>query len=49
MSAFLNVLGYDAKTLKFGANSMSTGDLPAGKHGVLHNIMDYDYESNITK
>ncbi len=44
MAAFLNVLGYDAKTLKFGANSMFTGDLPSSNWSIS-NIMDYDYDT----
>jgi rhodanese-related sulfurtransferase len=48
MAAFLNVLGYDAKTLKFGANSMFTGTLPASNWSVS-NIKEYDYDSNVTK
>lgn len=48
MAAFLNVLGYDAKTLKFGANSMFTGDLPSSNWSAS-NIMDYDYDSTPPK
>jgi len=44
VSAFLNVLGYDAKTLKFGANAMFHDDMPASAFGTGA-IMDYDYET----
>lgn len=43
VSAYLAVLGYDVRSLKFGANSMFHGDLPASNWSTA-NIMDYDYE-----
>ena len=43
VSAYLGVLGYDVKSLKFGANSMFTGNLPKS-NWTTDNIKDYTYE-----
>ncbi|HUT43487.1 MAG TPA: rhodanese-like domain-containing protein, partial [Desulfobacterales bacterium] len=43
VSAYLGVLGYDVKSLKFGANSMFTGNLPSS-NWTTGNIKDYTYE-----
>ena len=43
ITAYLGTLGYDAKSLKFGANSMFTGNLPSSNWSTS-NIMDYAYE-----
>ena len=42
VTAYLTVLGYDAKSLKFGSNSMIYDDLLGHKWGAS---MDYDYET----
>ena len=42
VTAYLTVLGYDAKSLKFGANSMIYDDLLGHKWAAS---MDYDYET----
>ena len=42
ITAYLTLLGYDAKSLKFGANSMIYDDLQAHKWSAS---MDYDYET----
>ena len=41
ITAYLTVLGYDAKSLKFGANGMIYDDLTGNKWSAS---MDYDYE-----
>lgn len=41
ITAYLRLLGYDAKTLKFGANSMIYDHMPAGKWQTL--TQGYDY------
>lgn len=43
LAAYLGVLGYDAKSLKFGANSMFTGDLPKSNWNAATMIKNYDY------
>ncbi len=43
LAAYLGTLGYDAKSLKFGANSMFHGDLPKSNWNAATMIMDYDY------
>lgn len=43
MAAYLGTLGYNVKSLKFGANSMFHGDLPKSNWSA-GNIMDYDFE-----
>jgi len=43
MAAYLGTLGYDVKSLKFGANSMFTGNLPKS-NWTTGNIKDYAYE-----
>jgi len=43
MAAYLGTLGYNVKSLKFGANSMFHGDLPSSNWSTA-NIMDYDFE-----
>lgn len=43
MAAYLGTLGYDVKSLKFGANSMFTGNLPKS-NWTTDNIKDYTYE-----
>ena len=45
VAAFLNVLGYDAKTLKFGANGMFYETMPGTKFNADSHIMEYDYET----
>ena len=42
MAAYLRVLGYQAKTLLFGANGMIYDDLPSHKWSAGA-IMGYDY------
>lgn len=46
VSAYLAVLGYDVKSLKFGANSMFTGDLPSSNWNAETMVAGYDYISN---
>ena len=43
VTAYLKVLGYDAKSLKFGANTMIWNRIPAGKFVTASAVMDYDY------
>lgn len=43
ITAYLGTLGYDAKSLKFGANSMFHGDLPKS-NWTTDNIKEYTYE-----
>lgn len=43
MAAYLGTLGYNVKSLKFGANSMFTGSLPKS-NWTTDNIKDYAYE-----
>lgn len=44
MASYLRVLGYDAKSLKFGCNSMIYDNMPAAKWSEAQ-IMGYDYVS----
>ena len=43
LASYLRVLGYDAKSLKFGANSMIYDEMPAAKWNAETQIMGYDY------
>ncbi len=43
MVAYLGTLGYNVKSLKFGANSMFHGDLPKS-NWTTDNIKEYDFE-----
>ncbi len=43
IAAYLGTLGYEVKSLKFGANSMFHGNLPSSNWSIA-NIMDYAYE-----
>jgi rhodanese-related sulfurtransferase len=42
VTAYLKVLGYDAKSLKFGANNMIYDEMPGGKFA-QNAIMNYEY------
>lgn len=42
IAAYLRLMGYDAKSLKYGANSMIYDDIPASKW-TANAIMGYDY------
>jgi len=46
LASYLRVMGYDAKSLKFGANSMIYDEMPAAKWDADKNIMGYDYVSS---
>ena len=46
VAAWLNALGYDAKTLKFGANGMIHDQLTGHKWGVNANPGEFDYDTN---
>ena len=43
LASYLRVLGYDAKSLKFGCNSMIYDNMPASKWSAETQIMGYDY------
>lgn len=43
LASYLRVLGYDAKSLKFGANSMIYDEMPAAQWNAETQIMGYDY------
>jgi rhodanese-related sulfurtransferase len=43
LASYLRVLGYDAKSLKFGANSMIYDEMPAAQWNAETQIMDYAY------
>jgi rhodanese-related sulfurtransferase len=43
LASYLRVLGYDAKSLKFGANCMIYDEMPAAQWNAETQIMGYDY------
>jgi rhodanese-related sulfurtransferase len=43
LASYLRVMGYDAKSLKFGANSMIYDEMPAAQWNAETQIMGYDY------
>lgn len=46
LASYLRVMGYDAKSLKFGANSMIYDNMPAAQWNAETQIMGYDYVAN---
>ncbi len=45
LAAYLRVLGYDAKSLKFGTNTMIYNTMPGTKWSAETEIKGYDYVS----